>query len=55
MRKLLAFINVTLDGYFAGPKGELDWAHRGGKDPEWDAFVAQNAKSGGTLLLGGVT
>jgi dihydrofolate reductase len=55
MRKLLAFINVTLDGYFAGPNGELDWAHRAGKDPEWDAFVAENAKSGGTLLLGRVT
>jgi dihydrofolate reductase len=55
MRKLNAFINLTLDGYFAGPKGELDWAYRAGKDPEWNAFVAENAKSGGTLLLGRVT
>jgi dihydrofolate reductase len=52
MRTLSAFLNLTLDGYFAGPNGELDWAHRAGKDPEWNAFVAGNAKSGGTLLLG---
>lgn len=52
MRKLSAFLNVTLDGYFAGPNGELEWAHRAAKDPEWNAFVAENAKSGGTLLLG---
>jgi dihydrofolate reductase len=55
MRKLTVFINVTLDGYFAGPKGELDWAHRTSKDPEWNAFVEENAKSGGTLLLGRLT
>ena len=55
MRKLSAFLNLTLDGYFAGPHGELDWAHRGSQDPEWNAFIAQNAKSGGTLLLGRVT
>ena len=52
MPTLSAFLNLTLDGYFAGPKGEVDWAHRAGKDPEWNAFVAENAKSGGTLLLG---
>jgi dihydrofolate reductase len=56
MRKLTTFINLTLDGYYAGPKGELDWAHhRTSHDPEWDSFVAGNAKSGGTLLLGRVT
>jgi hypothetical protein len=29
MRELVAFINVTLDGYFAGPNGDLSWAHEG--------------------------
>jgi dihydrofolate reductase len=52
MPKLSAFHNLTLDGYFAGPNGELDWAHRVDQDPEWNAFVAGNAKSGGTLLFG---
>jgi dihydrofolate reductase len=55
MPKLSAFLSLTLDGYFAGPKGELDWAHRGSQDPEWTAFIGQNAKSGGTLLMGRVT
>ncbi len=55
MRELVAFINVTLDGYFAGPNGDLSWAHEGKQDPEWNAFVAENAQSGGQLLLGRVT
>ncbi|HEY8259471.1 MAG TPA: dihydrofolate reductase family protein [Gemmatimonadales bacterium] len=55
MRKLATFTNVTLDGYFAGPKGELEWAHRAAPDPEWNEFVAGNAQGGGTLLLGRVT
>jgi dihydrofolate reductase len=55
MRELVAFINVTLDGYFAGPNGDLGWAHEGKQDTEWNAFVAENAQSGGQLLLGRVT
>jgi len=55
MRELVAFINVTLDGYFTGPNGDLSWAHRGNTDAEWNAFVADNAQSGGLLLLGRVT
>jgi dihydrofolate reductase len=52
--RLVAFTNVTLDGYFSGPDGDLGWAKRN-SDPEYDAFVADNAKSGGTLLLGRIT
>jgi hypothetical protein len=25
MRKLMAFTIVSVDGYFAGPNGEIDW------------------------------
>jgi dihydrofolate reductase len=25
MRKVIVFVNLTLDGYLAGPNGELDW------------------------------
>ena len=53
MQKLLVFNQVTLDGYFSGPNGDLSWAHK--QDPEWDKFVADNAKGGGTLLFGRVT
>jgi dihydrofolate reductase len=52
MPRLVVFENITLDGYFSGPDGDLGWSHRGGKDPEWDEFVADNASGGGQLLLG---
>jgi dihydrofolate reductase len=54
MRKLVAFTNVTLDGYFAGRNGDISWA-KGNTDPEFNAFVADNAQSGGQLLLGRIT
>jgi dihydrofolate reductase len=53
LQKLLVFNQVTLDGYFTGPNGDLSWAHK--QDPEWDKFVADNAKGGGTLLFGRIT
>jgi len=53
MRKLVVFNNVTLDGYFAGVNGDIGWAHK--SDPEWNAFVADNASGGGLLLFGRVT
>ncbi|SRR6266545_1386814 len=55
MRKLVVFNNVTLDGYFSGVGGDLSWAHKGNEDAEWNAFVADNARVGGMLLLGRVT
>jgi dihydrofolate reductase len=45
----------TLDGYFVGPKGDFSWAHEGNDDPEYTAFVAQNASGDGQLLFGRVT
>ncbi len=55
MLRLGVFNNVTLDGYFAGPGGDLSWAHLRVEDPEWDDFVAENAGGGGPLLLGRIT
>jgi dihydrofolate reductase len=55
MRKLVAFIQVTLDGYFAGVDGDIGWAHKASDDEEWNAFVAGNANSGGVLVFGRVT
>jgi dihydrofolate reductase len=55
MRKLIVFNQVTLDGYFAGPGGDISWAHKGKSDPEWNAFVAENASGGGMLVFGRVT
>lgn len=55
MQKVISFMHTTLDGYFADSKGDMSWAHRNSDDPEWDNFVADNAKGGGTLLFGRVT
>jgi dihydrofolate reductase len=53
MRKLLVFNHVTLDGYFVDRNGDMSWAHK--DDPEWNAFVAENASGGGQLIFGRVT
>ena len=53
MRKLIVFNQVTLDGYFTDLKGDMSWAHK--QDPEWNAFVAENATGGGVLLFGRIT
>lgn len=55
MRKLIAFEQMSLDGYFSGANGDLTWAHQGNEDPEWKAFVSGNASGGGTLVFGRVT
>jgi dihydrofolate reductase len=55
MRTLVAFENITLDGCFADANGDIGWAHRESRDPDYDAFVADNAKGGGVVLLGRVT
>jgi dihydrofolate reductase len=55
MRRLVVFNNVTLDGYFTGANGDFSWAHTGSDDPEFAAFVADNASGGGQLLFGRIT
>jgi dihydrofolate reductase len=53
MRTVIAFEQVSLDGYFADGNGDMRWAHK--HDPEWNAFAASNAGGGGALLFGRVT
>jgi dihydrofolate reductase len=53
MRRLIVFNSVTADGYFTDKNGDMSWAHK--QDPEWNNFVAENAKSGGELVFGRVT
>jgi len=55
MRKLAVFNQVTLDGYFTGPNGDLSWAKSDAHDAELDAFVEENARAAGVLLFGRVT
>jgi dihydrofolate reductase len=54
VRKLVVFNSVTLDGYFAGKDGDISWA-KTHTDPEFNAFVEENAKSEGQLLFGRIT
>ena len=49
MRKLIVFNQVSLDGYFTDVDGDMSWAHK--QDAEWNAFVAENARSGGELAI----
>ena len=53
MARLSVYNGVSLDGYFAGPNGDMSWAHS--QDAEWQDFVEQNAKGGGLMLFGRIT
>ena len=56
MRRLIVFNNVTLDGYFSAMNPyDFSWAQTGGADPEFDAFIANNARGEGQLLFGRIT
>ena len=53
MRKLMVFNSVTVDGYFTGANGDMSWAHR--QDPEWNAYVEDNARNESEMLFGRIT
>ena len=53
MRKLTVFNSVSLDGFFTDAKSDLSWAHEAGADPEYGAWIAENAQSGGGALVFG--
>lgn len=52
MQKLSVFESISIDGYFSDLRDGIDWAHTGREDPEFAAWVGDNAKSGGPLLFG---
>jgi dihydrofolate reductase len=53
MPKLVVYNAMSLDGYFTDANGDMSWAHK--RDPEWQAFVKENASGGGRLLFGRIT
>ena len=55
MRRLGVFNNVSLDGYFVDANGDMRWAYQDKADPEWTAFVANNASGDAQLLFGRIT
>ena len=52
MRKVILFNMVTLDGYFEGPNGEIDWHY---VDEEFNEFAHYQLDSADGLLFGRVT
>jgi len=55
MRRITVFNSISLDGFFTDQKGDMSWAHK--NDPQWNDFVAGNARGGseGLFLFGRVT
>jgi dihydrofolate reductase len=54
MRKLIVSVNITLDGFMAGPNCELDWHFNRWTTEMADAQCEQLSRAG-TILLGRVT
>ena len=52
MRKIISFMHISLDGFVAGPNGELDWVK---VDEEIFDYVGQRISKGDTALYGRVT
>jgi dihydrofolate reductase len=52
MSKLIAWNMVTLNGFFTGPKGEIDWFVF---DNELERYVLETQETAGMLLFGRVT
>ena len=53
MRKIISFTHVSVDGYFAGPDGEIDWFKV--SNDEEKAFTHEAAKQSSTLIFGHTT
>lgn len=54
MRKVLAFLHVSVDGYFTGANGDMSWT-RHDRDPEYKQFADENARRNSILAFGRVT
>lgn len=52
MRKIISFMHISLDGFVAGPNGEMDWIN---VNEEIFDHVGRRIKEGDTALYGRVT
>lgn len=55
MGKISVFNHVSVDGFFAGPKGEIDWFKAIKPDPEWEEYTHSQAGTNSTLIFGRTT
>ena len=52
MRKIISFMHISLDGFVAGPNGEMNWIN---VDQEIFDYVGERISTGDTALYGRVT
>jgi dihydrofolate reductase len=56
MRRLTVFNQVSVDGYFRTPGGDIRWLHEPrDDDEEFRQFTIENTSGGGALLFGRAT
>ncbi|HVN65381.1 MAG TPA: dihydrofolate reductase family protein [Methanomicrobiales archaeon] len=53
MGRIVTFTHMSVDGYFAGPAGEIDWFSH--EDEEDRQFSAEVSRGSGTLIFGRTT
>lgn len=52
MRKLKLQVQISVDGYVAGPNGEMDWMVLGEWDSDLEAYVNTITDASDTILMG---
>jgi dihydrofolate reductase len=55
MGKISVFNNITVDGFFAGLNGEIDFFKEQPQDPDSQKFFDAAATTGGALIMGRTT
>jgi len=55
MKKLSVFNYISLDGFFAGLNGEIDWFYSLPKDDEWESYTQSAAGKTSTVVYGRTT
>jgi dihydrofolate reductase len=55
MRKITVFNYMSIDGFFAGPHGEIDWFKVRTDDDEFERYTHGQSQEGSTLIFGRTT
>lgn len=55
MNKISVFNYVTIDGFFAGPNGEIDWFKKVPFDDEWNEYTHEASESETNTIIFGHT
>ena len=55
MGKISVFDHIIVDGFFAGPQGEIDWFKDIPKDAAYEKYIRSQSREGSTLLFGRTT